>query len=87
MFIIAKPDAFHYAELVLKTVEDLGLNFTLCRGQTYDNAATVSSHLSGLRKRILDINPKATFLYCDNHSLNMAALHSAEVDLAIVTFL
>ena len=48
MFIIAKTDAYHYAELVLKIVEDLGLNFTLRRGQTYDNAATMSDHLCGL---------------------------------------
>ena len=48
MFVVAKTDAHHYAELVLKNVEDLELNFTLCRGQTYDNAATMSDHLFGL---------------------------------------
>ena len=46
----------------------------------------MSSHLSGLQKRLLDINPKATFLNCDNHSLNLAALHFAEVDPAIASF-
>jgi hypothetical protein len=46
----------------------------------------MSGRLSGLQKRLLDINPKATFLNCDNHSLNLAALHSAEIDPAIVTF-
>jgi hypothetical protein len=85
-FEIVKPDAQHYEELVLKTLKDIGLDFDLCRGQTYDNAATMSGRLSGLQKRLLDINPKATFLNCDNHSLNLAALHSAEIDPAIVTF-
>lgn len=85
-FIISKPDAQHYEELILKALDDLGLDFSLCRGQTYDNAATMSGHLSGLQKRLLDINPKATFLNCDNHSLNLAALHAAEVDPTIVTF-
>ena len=45
MFIIAKTDAYYYAELVLKNVENLGLNFNLCIGQTYDNAATMNDHL------------------------------------------
>ena len=85
MFIIAKTYAYHYSELVLKNVEDLGLNFTLCTGQTYDNAATMK--LSGLYMRILYINPKATFLNCDNYQFNLATLHSAEVDPAIVTSL
>ena len=48
MFIIAKTDAYHHAELFLKNVEDLGLNFTMCRGQTYDNAATMSDHMACL---------------------------------------
>lgn len=85
-FEIVKPDAQHYEELVLKTLKDIGLDFDLCRGQTYDNAATMIGRLSGLQKRLLDINPKATFLNCDNHSLNLAALHSVEIDPAIVTF-
>ena len=48
MFIIAKTDAYHYAGLVLKNAEVLRLNFTLCRGQTNDNAARMSDHLSVL---------------------------------------
>ena len=31
-FVISKPDAQHYEDLVLKTLEDLGLDFALCRG-------------------------------------------------------
>ena len=61
MFIIAKTDA--YPELVFENVEYLELDFTLCRGQ--DNAATMSYHLSGVYKRILYTNSKATFLNCD----------------------
>ena len=85
-FIISKPDAQHYEELILKILQDIGLDFNFCRGQTYDNAATMSGHISGLQKRLLDINPKATFFNCDNHSLNLAALHSSQVDPTIVTF-
>ena len=58
-FDIVKPDAQHYEKLVLKTLKEIGLDFDLCRGQTYDNAATMSGRLSGLQKRLLDINSKA----------------------------
>ena len=85
-YVIEKPDAAHYEELVLKTLADLGIDFKLCRGQTYDNAATMSGEKSGLQKRLTDRNPKAVFMNCDNHSLNLAAMHSAEVDPSVVTF-
>lgn len=85
-YVIQKPDALHYELLVLDVLASLGLDFSYCRGQTYDNAATMSGERSGLQKRLLDRNPKATFLNCDDHSLNLAASHAAEVDPSIVTF-
>lgn len=85
-FIIRKPDAQHYEELVIQALDDLGIDINMCRSQTCDNAATMSGHISGLQQRLKERNPKATFLNCDNHSLNLAALHAAEVDPEIVTF-
>lgn len=85
-YLIDKPDAEHYEMLVLEVLSSLGLDFSYCRGQTYDNAATMSGERSGLQKRLLNRNPKATFLNCDNHSLNLAALHAAEVDPSVLTF-
>jgi hypothetical protein len=85
-FAISKPDAEHYEELLLKTLDDMCIDFQLCRGQTYDNAAAMSGRLTGLQARLLARNPKATFINCDNHSLNLAALHAAEVDSSITSF-
>ena len=83
-YLIDKPDAAHYEMPVLEVLSSLGLDFSYCRGQTYDNAATMSGERSGLQKRLLDRNPKATFLNCDNHSLNLAALHAAEGDGSVL---
>jgi len=85
-YLIEKPDAAHYEMLVLDVLSSLGLDFSYCRGQTYDNAATMSGGRSGLQKRLLDRNPKATFQNCDNHSLNLAVQHAAEVDPSVLTF-
>lgn len=85
-YLIDRPNAAHYEMLVLEVLSSLGLDFSYCRGQTYDNAATMSGERTGLQKRLLDRNRKATFLNCDNHSLNLAALHAAEVDPSVITF-
>lgn len=34
---------------------------------------------SGVQKRILDMNPKAMFVPCNNHSLNLAGVHAVGV--------
>ncbi|KAG1686697.1 Elongation factor 1-delta [Nymphon striatum] len=57
-----------------------------CRAQCYDNAAVMTGHISGLQKRICDRNHRALFVNCDNHSLNLAGVHSAKQDPVVVTF-
>lgn len=63
-----------------------GLKLKYCYGQGYDNAATMAGHIRGVQKRILDVNPKAVFVSCNNHSLNLAGVHAASVGTKSVTF-
>ena len=46
----------------------------------------MAGHISGLQQRICARNHRALFLNCDNHSLNLAGLHSAKQDPIVVTF-
>ena len=46
------------------------------RGPGCDNAATTAGVHSGAQRSILDINPLATYVPCNNHSLNLAGVHS-----------
>ena len=46
----------------------------------------MSGHLSGLQQRICARIPRAVFINCDNHSLNLADVHSAKQDALVVTF-
>lgn len=48
-----------------------GLDVMNCRGQAYDNAATMAGCHTGVQQRIKDINPNAEFVPCPNHSLNL----------------
>ena len=46
----------------------------------------MAGHISGLQQRICDRNNTALFVNCDNHSLNLAGVHSAKQDPVVVTF-
>ncbi|KAL5477549.1 hypothetical protein EMCRGX_G024360 [Ephydatia muelleri] len=81
-----KKDAAGYEAIILKSLQDDGLNFLDCRAQMYDNAAVMSGSISGVQTRLRERNPKAVFINCDNHSLNLAGVHAASVDPTIITF-
>src|SRR5688572_21618368 len=41
---------------------------------------------SGVQQRLLELNPQAIFVPCDNHSLNLVCVHAAETSPSVVTF-
>ncbi|XP_028968387.1 uncharacterized protein LOC100903808 [Galendromus occidentalis] len=71
---------------ILKKLEDDKLDFGNCRSQCYDNAAVMAGHRSGVNQRLLEKNGLALFVNCDNHSLNLAGLHSARSEPAMISF-
>jgi len=73
-------------EAITSRLETLGLHIEDCRGQAFDNAAVMAGRKSGVQQRILQINPQAVFIPCDNHSLNLVGVHAAETSPAVVTF-
>lgn len=56
------------------------------RGQGYDNGANMKGKHIGLQKRILDMNPRAFFVPCAAHSLNLVVNDAAKSSLEIVNF-
>ena len=71
---------------ILKQLESDGLNISLCRGQGYDNAGTMSGIHGGVQAKIKEINAKALFNGCASHSLNLCGTHSFSVTPPCVTF-
>lgn len=57
--------------LVTDVLSKFTLNLFYCRGQCYDGATNVSGHLSGLQKRINEIEPRALYVHCTAHTLNL----------------
>ena len=43
-----------------------------CRGQCYDGATNMAGHRSGVAKQLGDEEPRANFVHCYGHSLNLA---------------
>ena len=74
---IDKKDAAAYEHLIRRKRQFGALDFDDCRSQMYDNAAVMSGHLIGVEARLVDKNPKAIFVNCDNHSLNHARMQAA----------
>ena len=48
-----------------------GLDISKCYGQAYDGASNMSGHLNGVAARIQKEHPKAHYIHCVAHSLNL----------------
>lgn len=55
----------------LEKLEHLQVPIANCRGQGYDNGSNMRGRNAGVQKRLLEINPKAFFVPCGCHSLNL----------------
>ncbi|XP_043288811.1 52 kDa repressor of the inhibitor of the protein kinase-like [Venturia canescens] len=75
-FSFSGKTAADISESILKQLEKDGLNIENCRAQGYDNAASMAGIHGGVQQKIKDINPKALFTPCANHSLNLCGVHS-----------
>ena len=50
----------------------LSLPVERCRGQCYDGASNMSGRCSGVATRIQQEEPRALYVHCMGHSLNLA---------------
>lgn len=70
------------AETLFDIIKDVLLRFNLhiskMRGQCYDGAANVSGKISGLQRRIQEEEPRALFVHCNAHNLNLVVQDGIE---------
>ena len=69
-------DAESITEMLKSFVSELGLSLSDCRGQSYDGAAVMSGHCSGVQTRLRQLEPRALFVVCNNHALNLAVIEA-----------
>ena len=69
----------YLAAEIKSIIEDKGLEMRNIRGQTYDGAASMASNVAGVQAQIKVDAPKATFVHCSSHCLNLVIAHSCSV--------
>jgi hypothetical protein len=57
--------------VLVESIKSFGLNIDDIRGQGYDNGSNMKGKHQGVQKRLLDINPRALYMPCACHSLNL----------------
>ena len=60
------------SQYILKTLEDCNLDPSLMVSQGYDGASVMSGTCSGVQQRIKAVAPKAIYVHCYAHCLNLA---------------
>ncbi|XP_022177819.1 zinc finger MYM-type protein 1-like [Myzus persicae] len=58
--------------IILEECEKLGLDLNKLIGQGYDGAGNMSGQFNGVQSRIRQLYPKAVFVHCASHRLNLA---------------
>ena len=67
------------ATQILNQLEALGLDPAKIRGQGYEGPSNMSSDNVGVQARIKEKSPKAAFIHCSGHCLNLVISHSCQV--------
>ena len=67
--------------IIVKAVADLGLSMDDCRGQCYDGAGNMAGRLNGASSLITQSHPKAIYVHCMNHRLNLCVADTCSLQL------
>jgi hypothetical protein len=68
---LAQQDATTLFNTVTDVLSRFNINISNCRGQCYDGAANVAGSVSGLQTKMREVEPKALFVHCNGHNLNL----------------
>ncbi|XP_010490253.1 PREDICTED: zinc finger MYM-type protein 1-like [Camelina sativa] len=71
---------------LLDALKSLTLEFENIRGQGYDNGSNMKGKHQGVQKRLLDVNPKALYMPCACHSLNLMVSDMAHSCVKAISF-
>ncbi|CAM4709107.1 unnamed protein product [Caretta caretta] len=64
-------------ETILQELETMSLSVENLRGQGYDNGSKVKGKDKGVQRTMMEINPRAFFVPCSAHSLNLVVNYAA----------
>jgi predicted esterase len=68
LIALQETNASTLTDTILRKLQSLCLDINDCRGQGYDNGANMVGVNSGVKTKILPINPRAFFAACGCHN-------------------
>jgi len=68
---IQSSTGLHLADILITKLKEYQIDLADCRGQEYDNGANMVGQYRGVQARILNQNPRALFMPCTAHRLNL----------------
>lgn len=83
---IEKSSGLELTDVLLERLDTLGLSLQDMRGQGYDNGSNMKGVRSGVQARIKNMNPRAFFVPCSSHSLNLVVNDMAKSSLEAANF-
>jgi hypothetical protein len=72
--------------VLFDSMKSFSLNIHDIRGQGYDNGSNMKGKRQGVQKRLLDINPRALYMPCAYHSLNLSLCDMTKSCGKVVSF-
>ncbi|XP_065678506.1 52 kDa repressor of the inhibitor of the protein kinase-like [Hydra vulgaris] len=64
---------------IKKSIHKLGLEMSYCRGQGYDGVSNMAGRLCGVAALILKDFPKAPYIHCYSHQLNLCVAKACAI--------
>jgi hypothetical protein len=64
---------------IMTGLRDTDVDIRNCVSRCYDGASVMPGCNTGVRKRVTDINPKAIYIHCHAHQLNLALVDSCKM--------
>uniref|UniRef100_A0A3Q1EGE4 TTF-type domain-containing protein n=1 Tax=Acanthochromis polyacanthus TaxID=80966 RepID=A0A3Q1EGE4_9TELE len=76
----------HFLGFLTSRLEELNIPFSNCRGQSYDNSANIKGKNKGVQARLLEKNPRALYVPCGAHTLNLVVADAAKNSVDATSF-
>ena len=74
------------SSLIIKKLTELNIPLEDCRGQSYDNGANMKGRNKGVQARLLEKNPRALYVPCGAHSLNLMISDAATASIDATSY-
>ena len=72
MYSLESTDACSIMSSIQDILLRINLNTGNCRGQYYDGAARILGARSGVATKLLELEPRALYTHCYDHTMNLA---------------